>query len=142
MEERAGNRNVRLNVVGRGAPPIEPMLAKPTPAIPDGSGWIYEPKWDGFRAIVFRDRERVYIQSRDLRPLDRYFPELDEASRGRPESLTRRAAPFHKEDAPPPNHDGAHAHPRQLPVSAAPLSRPFAHDDPLPRRQQGSCDPD
>ena len=58
-------------------PPIEPMLAKPTPAIPDGEGWIYEPKWDGFRAVVFRDGDDVYIQSRDLKPLNRYFPELE-----------------------------------------------------------------
>lgn len=57
-------------------PPIEPMLARPTPSIPEGPGWIYEPKWDGFRALVFRDRSDLYIQSRDLRPLDRYFPEL------------------------------------------------------------------
>jgi ATP-dependent DNA ligase len=59
-------------------PPIEPMLAKPTPAIPDGPGWIYEPKWDGFRALVFRDGAEVYIQSRDLKPLNRYFPELEQ----------------------------------------------------------------
>ena len=58
-------------------PPIEPMLAKPTPAIPDGDGWIYEPKWDGFRALVFRDGDEVYVQSRDLKPLNRYFPELE-----------------------------------------------------------------
>ena len=58
-------------------PPIEPMLAKPTPAIPDGEGWIYEPKWDGFRALVFRDGDEVYVQSRDLKPLNRYFPELE-----------------------------------------------------------------
>jgi ATP-dependent DNA ligase len=58
-------------------PPIEPMLAKPTPAIPDGPGWIYEPKWDGFRAIVFRDGAALHVQSRDLRPLNRYFPELE-----------------------------------------------------------------
>jgi ATP-dependent DNA ligase len=59
-------------------PPIEPMLAKPTPQIPTGDGWIYEPKWDGFRALVFRDGGEVYIQSRDLKPLNRYFPELEE----------------------------------------------------------------
>jgi ATP-dependent DNA ligase len=59
-------------------PPIEPMLAKPTPAIPEGEGWIYEPKWDGFRAIVFRGGGEVYVQSRDLKPLNRYFPELEE----------------------------------------------------------------
>ncbi len=58
-------------------PPIEPMLAKPTPAIPDGAGWIYEPKWDGFRSVVFRDGDQLYIQSRDLKPLNRYFPELE-----------------------------------------------------------------
>jgi len=58
-------------------PPIEPMLAKPTAEIPDGDGWIYEPKWDGFRALVFRDGGDVYVQSRDLKPLNRYFPELE-----------------------------------------------------------------
>src|ERR1044071_10411537 len=52
------------------------MLAKASPALPDGDGWLYEPKWDGFRAIVFRDGDEVLIQSRDLKPLDRYFPEL------------------------------------------------------------------
>jgi ATP-dependent DNA ligase len=57
-------------------PPIEPMLAKASDALPDGDGWLYEPKWDGFRAIVFRDGDEVYTQSRDLKPLDRYFPEL------------------------------------------------------------------
>src|SRR6185369_8243051 len=55
---------------------IDPMLAKLAEALPDGDGWLFEPKWDGFRAIVFRSGEQVYIQSRDLRPLDRYFPEL------------------------------------------------------------------
>ena len=57
-------------------PPIEPMLAKAVDALPDGDGWLYEPKWDGFRAIVFRDGDEVFTQSRDLKPLDRYFPEL------------------------------------------------------------------
>lgn len=57
-------------------PPVEPMLAKLASELPDGEGWLFEPKWDGFRALVFRDRERIYIQSRDLKPLDRYFPEL------------------------------------------------------------------
>jgi len=57
-------------------PPIEPMLAKLADALPAGDGFSYEPKWDGFRAIVFRAGSHVYIQSRDLRPLDRYFPEL------------------------------------------------------------------
>jgi ATP-dependent DNA ligase len=53
------------------------MLAKLQTELPTGSGWLFEPKWDGFRAIVFRNRDRFYIQSRDLRPLDRYFPELE-----------------------------------------------------------------
>jgi ATP-dependent DNA ligase len=59
------------------APPIEPMLAKLADDLPAG-GFLYEPKWDGFRAIVFRGGSEVFIQSRDLRPLDRYFPELHE----------------------------------------------------------------
>jgi ATP-dependent DNA ligase len=58
------------------APPVEPMLAKASDGLPDGDGWLYEPKWDGFRAIVFRDGDVTLIQSRDLKPLDRYFPEL------------------------------------------------------------------
>jgi ATP-dependent DNA ligase len=58
------------------APPIEPMLAKLAEELPPAGHFLYEPKWDGFRAIVFRDDEGVFIQSRDLRPLDRYFPEL------------------------------------------------------------------
>jgi ATP-dependent DNA ligase len=58
-------------------PPIEPMLAKLATELPEGNGWLFEPKWDGFRALVFRDRERFYVQSRDLKPLDRYFPELE-----------------------------------------------------------------
>jgi ATP-dependent DNA ligase len=60
-------------------PPIKPMLAKLADSLPDGGGFLYEPKWDGFRAIVFRGRRDVYIQSRDLKPLDRYFPELNAA---------------------------------------------------------------
>jgi ATP-dependent DNA ligase len=57
------------------APPIEPMLAKLAEVVPAGE-FLFEPKWDGFRALVFRSASDVYIQSRDLRPLDRYFPEL------------------------------------------------------------------
>ena len=56
-------------------PPIDPMLAKLADELPSGA-YLYEPKWDGFRAIVFRGADDVYIQSRDSRPLDRYFPEL------------------------------------------------------------------
>ena len=58
-------------------PPVEPMLAKLADELPAGD-YLYEPKWDGFRAIVFRGADGVYIQSRDARPLDRYFPELHE----------------------------------------------------------------
>jgi ATP-dependent DNA ligase len=61
------------------APPIEPMLAKLAEELPTGGAFLYEPKWDGFRAIVFRGESEVFIQSRDLRPLDRYFPELHAA---------------------------------------------------------------
>jgi len=61
------------------APPVEPMLAKLAEALPEGGGYLYEPKWDGFRAIVFRRESDLFIQSRDLRPLDRYFPELRDA---------------------------------------------------------------
>jgi ATP-dependent DNA ligase len=60
-------------------PPIEPMLAKLADTLPEGGDFLYEPKWDGFRAIVFRGTADVYIQSRELRPLDRYFPELHDA---------------------------------------------------------------
>ncbi len=57
--------------------PLEPMLAKLTPSIPESGGWLFEPKWDGFRCIVYFDGEQVYLQSRDLRPLARYFPEVE-----------------------------------------------------------------
>ncbi len=57
-------------------PPILPMLAKRVMELPAGEDWIYEPKWDGFRALVFRAADEVYIQSRDGRPLGRYYPEL------------------------------------------------------------------
>jgi len=57
-------------------PPLEPMLAKLSDTLPTAGDWLYEPKWEGFRAIVFRDGDEVYTQSRDLKPLDRYFPEL------------------------------------------------------------------
>jgi ATP-dependent DNA ligase len=58
-------------------PPVEPMLAKLANEIPEGDQWIYEPKWDGFRAMVFKSGDELYIQSRDLKPLGRYFPELE-----------------------------------------------------------------
>jgi ATP-dependent DNA ligase len=59
-------------------PPVEPMLARLADELPTGD-YLYEPKWDGFRAIAFRSADEVYIQSRDARPLDRYFPELHAA---------------------------------------------------------------
>ena len=52
------------------------MLAKRVDALPEGDGWIFEPKWDGFRTLVFRDGDEVFLQSRDEKPLARYFPEL------------------------------------------------------------------
>ena len=60
------------------SPPVDPMLAKLTDAVPVDGDYLFEPKWDGFRALVFRGpgKDDVYIQSRDLRPLNRYFPEL------------------------------------------------------------------
>ena len=60
-------------------PPLDPMLATTSDRIPGGDGelvWRYEPKWDGFRTLVFFDGQELYLQSRDLRPLGRYFPEL------------------------------------------------------------------
>jgi ATP-dependent DNA ligase len=57
-------------------PPVLPMLAKRIDAIPSTGDWSFEPKWDGFRAVIFRDHNELYIQSRDAKPLDRYFPEL------------------------------------------------------------------
>jgi ATP-dependent DNA ligase len=59
-------------------PPILPMLAKRVSELPRTGDWIFEPKWDGFRALIFRDGEEVLIQSRDEKPLNRYFPELIE----------------------------------------------------------------
>ncbi len=65
-------------------PPIEPMLAKlSTELPPEGEGFVFEPKWDGFRALVFKSGDDVYIQSRDLKPLGRYFPELEVSLRER-----------------------------------------------------------
>lgn len=57
-------------------PPLRPMLAKAVDGVPDGPGLVYEPKWDGFRAIVFRDGGELVLGSRNERPLTRYFPEL------------------------------------------------------------------
>ena len=59
-------------------PPVKPQLAKSTKDLPEGENWRYEPKWDGFRAIVFRDGDEVHVQSRNGRPMNRYFPEIVE----------------------------------------------------------------
>jgi ATP-dependent DNA ligase len=57
-------------------PPVLPQLAKTARALPTGQGWVYEPKWDGFRALAFVDGADIYLQSRNGKPLTRYFPEL------------------------------------------------------------------
>lgn len=57
-------------------PPLLPMLAKRVSELPTDGSWSFEPKWDGFRALVFRDQDEIFIQSRDEKPLNRYFPEL------------------------------------------------------------------
>jgi ATP-dependent DNA ligase len=61
------------------APPLEPMLGTLADALPRGDGWWYEPKWDGFRVLVFKDGDEIDLRSRDSRPLLRYFPEVGEA---------------------------------------------------------------
>jgi len=59
-------------------PPIQPQLARSAKELPDGDGWAFEPKWDGFRTIVFRDGDDVHLQSRNGKPMNRYFPEVVE----------------------------------------------------------------
>jgi ATP-dependent DNA ligase len=58
-------------------PPVLPQLAKSAKALPRGEGWVYEPKWDGYRSIAFVDGGQVHLQSRNGKPLSRYFPELE-----------------------------------------------------------------
>lgn len=58
-------------------PPLAPMLSKASDALPEGDGWLFEPKWDGFRALVWKSGDELVIQSRDQKPLGRYFPELE-----------------------------------------------------------------
>ena len=70
------------------SPPLDPMLAKLSAELPEGEGWLFEPKWDGFRALIFRDGDEIQLQSRDRRPLARYFPELIQPIR---DSLPARA---------------------------------------------------
>jgi ATP-dependent DNA ligase len=60
------------------APPVQPQLARSAKELPEGDGWRFEPKWDGFRTIVFRDGGDVQLQSRNGRPMNRYFPEVVE----------------------------------------------------------------
>jgi len=59
-------------------PPVLPMLAKRVGELPEGDTWIFEPKWDGFRTLIFRDGDEILVQSRDEKSLNRYFPELIE----------------------------------------------------------------
>jgi ATP-dependent DNA ligase len=60
------------------SPPVLPQLARSAADLPEGEGWRYEPKWDGFRTIVFRDGDDIRLQSRNGRPMNRYFPEVVE----------------------------------------------------------------
>src|SRR5215471_14871012 len=62
-------------------PPYPPMEALAVEKIPTGESWRYEPKWDGFRCLVFKDGEKVELQSKKGEPLGRYFPELVAAAR-------------------------------------------------------------
>jgi ATP-dependent DNA ligase len=59
------------------SPPLAPQLARSRASLPEGEEWAYEPKWDGFRAIAFVDGKETYLQSRNGRPLSRYFPEVE-----------------------------------------------------------------
>ncbi len=63
------------------SPPVLPMLAKRVANLPEEGSWIFEPKWDGFRVMIFRDHKEILLQSRDGKPLNRYFPELLESLR-------------------------------------------------------------
>src|ERR1700751_1375463 len=65
-------RAMRLPV----APPLAPMLSSAADALPGGEGWQFEPKWGGFRTLVFREGKEILLQSRDEKPMNRYFPEL------------------------------------------------------------------
>jgi ATP-dependent DNA ligase len=59
-------------------PPVQPQLARTAKDLPEGDDWRYEPKWDGFRTIVFRDGDEIYLQSRNGKPMNRYFPDVVE----------------------------------------------------------------
>src|SRR5881398_51775 len=58
------------------SPPLAPMLSAAADGLPSDAGWLFEPKWDGFRTLVFRDGDEILLQSRDEKPMNRYFPEL------------------------------------------------------------------
>lgn len=66
------------------APPVKPQLARSAKELPEGEDWRYEPKWDGFRTIAFRDGDHVYLQSRGGKPMNRYFPDVEELVRSMP----------------------------------------------------------
>jgi ATP-dependent DNA ligase len=78
FEDLAGGGNVELPVM----PPVAPMLAELSREVPRGD-YLYEPKWDGFRCLIFRDGAEIVLQSRNQRPLERWFPELVRALRSR-----------------------------------------------------------
>src|ERR671931_44438 len=65
-------------------PPLKPQLARPAKELPEGAGWRFEPKWDGFRTIVFRDGDDIRLQSRNGRPMNRYFPDVVEQVKALP----------------------------------------------------------
>jgi ATP-dependent DNA ligase len=75
--------NIRKNMQLK--PPLPPMEARSVDEIPAGYGWQYEPKWDGFRCIAFRDGEKIYLQSKAGQPLARYFPDIVDALARLPE---------------------------------------------------------
>jgi ATP-dependent DNA ligase len=80
-KSKRGNSEIKGPVYHKGVklpvnPPLLPMLAKRVGELPADGDWIFEPKWDGFRALIFRDGDEILIQSRDEKPLNRYFPEL------------------------------------------------------------------
>src|SRR5687768_547137 len=76
---RSGSHGRMLDMHLPVMPPVKPMLAKSVPDVPVGRGLVYEPKWDGFRCIVFRDGDEVELGSRNEKPLTRYFPDVVEA---------------------------------------------------------------
>src|SRR5206468_1587979 len=75
-EVLANPATVRTQMALPLSPPVLPQLARPRASLPEGPGWSYEPKWDGFRALVFVDGEDCFLQSRNGKPLGRYFPDL------------------------------------------------------------------